>query len=229
MRLTHGGCSVNQLIVAWMQDHSKWGPIIRQREVFIRLFWIYELENKFSTFTQKLESFKGRMNHFHSWCMWICGLLTVKDEQHFKMWYKLRVIVYLLYAGHIAHQLTCITSFGLPTINISIYESESCSVVSDSLQLHGLYSPWNSPGQNTAVGSLSLLQGIFPSRGLNPGLQHCTGILYQLSHRGSPRILEWVVYPFSSGSFQPRNQTGVSCIAGGFFTSWTTREAYFHL
>ena len=46
-------------------------------------------------------------------------------------------------------------------------ESESCSVVSDSLQPHGLYSPWNSPGQNTGVGSLPLLQGIFPTQGSN--------------------------------------------------------------
>ena len=49
-------------------------------------------------------------------------------------------------------------------------ERGSCSVVSDSLQLHGLYSLWNSPGQNIGVGSLSLLQGIFPIQGLNPGL-----------------------------------------------------------
>ena len=82
-----------------------------------------------------------------------------------------------------------------------------------------LYSPWNSPGQNTGVGHLSLLQGIFPTQGSNPGLPHCKRILYQLSHKGSPRILEWVAYPFSSGSFQPRNQTGVSCIAGRFFTN----------
>ena len=71
-------------------------------------------------------------------------------------------------------------------------ESESHSVVSDSLQPHGLYSPWSSPGQNTGVGSLSLLQGIFPTQGLNPGLPHCRQILYQLNHKGSPRILEWV-------------------------------------
>ena len=52
-------------------------------------------------------------------------------------------------------------------------ENESCSVVSDSLQPHVfLYSPWNSPGQNTGVGSLSLLQGIFPTQGSNPGLLH---------------------------------------------------------
>ena len=64
--------------------------------------------------------------------------------------------------------------------------SKSCSVVSDSLQPHGLYNPWNSPGQNTGVGSLSLLQGIFPTQGLNPGLLHCRKILYQLGHKGSP-------------------------------------------
>ena len=89
----------------------------------------------------------------------------------------------------------------------------------------GLYSPWNSPGQNTGVGSLSLLQGIFPIQGLNPGLLHCRRIFYQLSHKGSPRIWEWVAYPFSSRSSQPRNQTGISCIAGGFFTNWAMREA----
>ena len=96
-------------------------------------------------------------------------------------------------------------------------QSESCSVISDYLQPHGLYSPWNSPGQITGVGSHSLLQGIFPTQGSNPSLLHCRQILYQLSHQRSPRILEWVAYPFSRGSSQPRNQTGVSCIAGGFF------------
>ena len=81
---------------------------------------------------------------------------------------------------------------------------------------------WNSPGQNTGVGSLSLLQGIFPTQGSNPGLLHCRWILYQLSHKGSPRIPEWVAYPFFSGSSQPRDQTQVSCISDGFFTNWAT-------
>ena len=58
--------------------------------------------------------------------------------------------------------------------------------MSDSLGPHGLYSPWNSLGRNTGVGSLSLLQGIFPTQGLNPGLPPCRWILYQLSHQGSP-------------------------------------------
>ena len=83
------------------------------------------------------------------------------------------------------------------------------------------YSPWNSPGQNTEVGSLSLLQGILPIQGSNPGLPHCRQTLYQLSHKGSPRILERVAYPFSSRSSQPRNRTRVSYIAGRFFTTGT--------
>ena len=103
--------------------------------------------------------------------------------------------------------------------------SESLLVMPNSLRLHGLYNPWNSLGQNTGVGSLSLLQGIFPTQGSNPGLTHCGQILYQLSHKESPRILEWVADPFSSRSSQPRNWTGLSCIAGGFFTNWAIREA----
>ena len=92
-----------------------------------------------------------------------------------------------------------------------------------------LYCPWNSPGQNTGVGNHSLFQGIFPTQGSNSGLPHCTRILYQLSQRGSPRILEWVAYPFSRGFSQPRSGTGVSCIAGGFFTNWAMREAWVSL
>ena len=67
-------------------------------------------------------------------------------------------------------------------MNIYESESESHSVVSNSSRTHGL----NSPGQNTGVASLSLLQGIFPTRGLNPGLLHCRQLLYQLSHKGNP-------------------------------------------
>ena len=69
-----------------------------------------------------------------------------------------------------------------------MHESEkskwSCSVVSDSSQPHGLQNPRNSPGQNTGVGNLSLLQGIIPTQGSNPGLPHCRCILYQPSHKG---------------------------------------------
>ena len=104
-----------------------------------------------------------------------------------------------------------------------------------------LYSPWNSPGRNSGVDSLSLLQGIFPTQGSNAGLPHHRQILYQLNHQGSPvdkvkiaqscltlcgpvdytvhgilqaRILEWVAFLFSRESSQPRDRTQVSCIAG---------------
>ena len=97
--------------------------------------------------------------------------------------------------------------------------------MSDSLWPHGLYSPQNSLGQNAEVGSLSLLHRIFPTQGSNPGLPHCRQIPYQLSHKGSPRILEWVPDPFLSRSSWPRNWTRVSCIAGGFFTNRAIREA----
>ena len=87
-------------------------------------------------------------------------------------------------------------------------ESESHSFVTDSLWPHGLYSPWTSPGQNNGVGSHSLLHRVFPTQGSNPGLLHCRRILYQLSHKGSPRILKWVAYPFSRGSAWPGIEPG---------------------
>ena len=62
---------------------------------------------------------------------------------------------------------------------------ESCSVVW-LFATHELYSPWNSPGQNTGVGSLFLLQGILPTQGSNPGLPHCRRTLYQLNDQGNP-------------------------------------------
>ena len=103
-------------------------------------------------------------------------------------------------------------------VHLQVKWSENRSFVSDS------FDPMDCIGQNTGVGSLSLLQGIFPTHGSNPGLPHCRQILYQLSHKESPRILEWVAYPFSRGSSWHRNQTGVSCTADGFFTNWAIRE-----
>ena len=76
-----------------------------------------------------------------------------------------------------------------------------------------------------------ILEWRFPSPGdlpnpeIKPGLPHCRQILYQLNHKRSPRILEWVAYAFSRGSSWPRNRTRVSCIVGRFFTNWARREA----
>ena len=65
--------------------------------------------------------------------------------------------------------------------------------MSNSLRPH-LYSPWNSPGQNTEVGSHSLLQGIFPTQGSNPSPPDCRWILYQLSRQGSPFYTGWCIH-----------------------------------
>ena len=94
--------------------------------------------------------------------------------------------------------------------------AQSCQ----TLRSHGLYSPWNSPGQNSGVGSQSLLQEVFPTQGSNPGLLHCRQILYRLSYQRSPRILEWIAYPFSRGHFQPRNGTKIFCIVGRLSRTW---------
>ena len=81
----------------------------------------------------------------------------------------------------------------------------SRSVVSDSLWPFGqqparFLSPWDSPGKNNGVGCHALLQGIFPTQGLNLGLLHCRWILYHLSHQGSQEKLHiynlWVLLIF---------------------------------
>ena len=89
----------------------------------------------------------------------------------------------------------------------------------DGTSIHG-----NSPGKNTGVGFHALLQEFFPTPGSNPSLPYCRRILYHLKHQGSPKVLQWVAYPFFSGSSPPRSRTGVSFITGGFFTSGATRE-----
>ena len=155
----------------------------------------------------------------------------VRQEENKRVWYlestknniyKGERIVTVLDTAYYSSKVT--ENWTLDSATHRSLWSEDCSVVSDSLWPHGIYSPWDSPGQNTGVGSLSLLQGIFPTQGLNPGLLHCRPILYQLSHQGSPRIVEWISYPFSSGSSQPRSRTRVSCLAGRFFTNWAKRE-----
>ena len=77
---------------------------------------------------------------------------------------------------------------------LSLCDRMDCSPPGSSIRRH-------SPGKNSGVGCHSALQGIFLTQGSNSGLPHCRQILYCLSHQGSPRILEWVAYPFSRGSF----------------------------
>ena len=86
----------------------------------------------------------------------------------------------------------------------------SGSVLSNSLRPHKLLHamllcPWGFSRQEYWMGSHALLQEIFPTQGSNPGLLHYSQILYHLSHQENPRILEWVAYLFSRGSFLPKN------------------------
>ena len=92
---------------------------------------------------------------------------------------------------------------------VKVPQSYSYSTLCDPMD----FSPWNSSGQNSGAGSLSLLQGIFPTQGSNPGLLHCRQILYQLRAKGSPGILEWVAYSFSRGIFptQESKQSLLHC------------------
>ena len=76
-----------------------------------------------------------------------------------------------------------INSHWLSILHSEMKVTHSCLTLCDPMDS----SPWNSPGQNTGVGTLSLLQGIFPTQGSNPGLPHCRQILYQMSYQGSPR------------------------------------------
>ena len=108
------------------------------------------------------------------------------------------------------HICVCLVAQSCPTL----CDPMDCSPPGSSV--HG-----DSPGKNTGEGCHVLLQGIFPTQGSNPGLPHCRKILYCLSHQESPRILEWVAYPFSRETFWPRNWTGVSC--------WATKEAHKHI
>ena len=85
--------------------------------------------------------------------------------------------------------------------------AQSCPALCNSMDCSpsGFSVHGDSPGRITGVGCHAFLQGIFPNQGLNPGVLHCRQILYQLRHQESPRTLEWVACPFSTGSSQPRN------------------------
>ena len=104
-------------------------------------------------------------------------------------------------------------------------------VMSDSLQPHELQPtrllcPWGFSRQGYRSGLPCSPSGYLP----NPEIATRSPALWQnfycLNHQRSPRILEWVAYPFSRGSSQPRNQTRVSCITGGFFTRETQKVLY---
>ena len=124
-------------------------------------------------------------------------------------------------------RLSLSLSFLLAMCCVLCLVTQSCLTLCDSMDCNppGSSVHGDSPGKNTGVDWHGLFQVIFPTQGSNPGLPHCRRILYRLSQRGSRRILEWVAYSFSRGTSHLKNWSGVSCNAGGFFTSSATREA----
>ena len=116
----------------------------------------------------------------------------------------------------------------------------------NSLWSHGLWPtrllhPWDFPGKNTGVGCRFLLQGIFPTQGLNPGLPHCRQTLHPLSHKGSPTVdvplpnknptasqisrirpKEWLEssHPFFASALQYMSRAMVTKICDQTWTSW---------
>ena len=99
---------------------------------------------------------------------------------------------YFWYAKNNSHK----DSVKIPSVLVKIRLTSatkvkrSLSVMSDSLRPHGLQPPrllhpWDFPDKSTEVRCHFLLQGIFPTQGLNPGLPHCGQMLYPLSHQGS--------------------------------------------
>ena len=105
--------------------------------------------------------------------------------------------------GILQARMPCPPSGDLPEPGI---EPRSPALKTDSLPSEQPRKP-----NNTGVGCHALLQGIFPTQGLNPGFPHCRWILYCLCHQRSPRILEWIAYPFSrdlsSLGMEPRSST----------------------
>ena len=106
-----------------------------------------------------------------------------------KIDFKIKTVIkdkeghYIMIKGSIQEDITIVNTHETSMKS----QSESHSVMSNSLQPHGLYSPWNSPGHNTGVGNLSLLQGIFPTQGSNPGLQQADSL--PAEPQGKPLLL----------------------------------------
>ena len=127
-------------------------------------------------------------------------------------------------------RMRCLDSI---TDSIDVKWNESHSVMSDSVRPHRrqparLPRPWDSPGKNTGVGCHFLLQcmKVKSEREVAQSCQTLNDPMdYTVHGICQARILEWVAFPFSRGSSQPRDRTQVSCIGGRFFTSWATREA----
>ena len=125
------------------------------------------------------------MWNLKKWYKWTYLIFTKKNWT-----YRLRKQTYGYQVGGGKDRQHVLVVYNRELYSISYgSENDRGSVVSNSSRPHALYRPWNSPGQNTGVGSCFLLRGIFPTQGLNPGLLHCGQSLYHLSHQGSQYLM----------------------------------------
>ena len=158
----------------------------------------------------------------HGWLSWsefLCFLQQIQSSSCDCQIHLDYTVQSLCEIGHWEFDRLWVNTSSLTVLHLV---AQSCLTLCDPMN----YSPpgssvhWDYPCKNTGVGHHALLQGIFPTQGSKLGLLHWRWIFYHLSRQGSLRILEWVAYPFSRGSSGPRIWTRVSCIAGGFCTSW---------
>ena len=193
-KLTHSKSTILQLKKYWQRVSY---PV---EDALFHWFWVWEFEGR----TEERAVWHKEEKDFGSWYdeepgadSWECSTVVISNQN-----FLLRML---------CCAVLCLVAQSCQTL----CDPKDCSPPGSSV--HG-----DSLGKNTGVGCPALLEGIFPTQGSNPGLPHCKQILYCLSYQGSPRILEWVAYPFSRGSSWPRNWTRVSFIAGRF----STREAH---
>ena len=131
----------------------------------------------------------------------------------FEEWWDLLKLIMVIIAQLCISTVLCLVAQSC----LALWDPMDCSPLVSSVR-------GDSPGKITGVGCHALLQGMFPTQESNPGLLHGRRILYHLSHQGSPRILEWVAYPFFRGTFWTRNWISVSCIADRFLPAELPRK-----
>ena len=162
------GMATHSSILTWRIHHSPWGPKESDKTEWLSLSLFHTSLVHESTDAESLRICIWHQCKYDSHT----GLLLFcpRDSSHSSLGQScIKNIFFLFYL--VSFVCFCFLFFEV---------KRKSSVMSDSLRPHGLHNPWNLPGQNTGVGSCSLLQGVFLIQGSNPGLPHYRWILYQL-------------------------------------------------
>ena len=115
-------------------------------------------------------------------CRRVCSLQQIHESQFLGYFFPMILILYWIFLTLQLDIVILYVQFCFYICPCKVKFAQSCPTICDPMG----YSPWNSPGQNTGVGRLSLCQGIFPTQESNWGLLHCRQTLYQLNYQGSP-------------------------------------------